>query len=161
MLCRGFITLTTREERYARHSSRDSIFEDFDCPLSDFLHVWLLGAFFACDNHIRFKDNALKLDALLIKLRKERVKRCFCHFVAALNRMVSAHENFRFNDRDNTGFLAKRGITAKRVIISFDAANCRCAANILLWMRNFDYSAPFSKTCAKFVIFREALAQSV
>ena len=69
--------------------------------------------------------------------------------------MRAIHEHFRFDDRHQIPFLAKRRVTRQSLCIRIDA----CLRRDVVANRN--YGTPFCKPRAKFSIFRQPVAQSV
>ncbi len=76
-------------------------------------------------------------------------------FAAPLQRMLAVHEHFRFDDGDQSGFLAQRGIAGQRLRVRLDATP---AGNAIA---HGHHRAPFGKTGAQLRVFSQPVAQSV
>jgi hypothetical protein len=69
--------------------------------------------------------------------------------------MIAVHEHFRFDDGNQSGFLAQRGVARQRVRVGLDAT---LAGNAIA---DGNHRAPLGKTRAHLKVFLEAVAQSV
>ena len=77
------------------------------------------------------------------------------HLAAPLQGMIAVHEHFRFDDGNQTGFLAQRGVARQRVRVGLDATAAR---NII---PDNEHRAPLGKTRTQLKIFRKAVTQAV
>ena len=76
-------------------------------------------------------------------------------FAASLQSMRAVHQHFRFDNRNQSGFLAQRGVARQRVCVGFDATP---AGNAIA---DGNHRPPLGKTRAHLKIFLESVAQAV
>ena len=69
--------------------------------------------------------------------------------------MIAIHQHFRFDDGNQSGFLAQRRVAGQRVRVGLEATTGGKS------LADGEHRAPFGETCAHLGIFRETFAQSV
>ena len=90
-----------------------------------------------------------------VKLGEYRSEHFLRYLTTPLHGMVAVHEHFRFDDGDQSSFLAQRGIASQRLRVGLDATP---AGNAIA---HGNHRAPLGKTCAHLKVLSQAGAQAV
>ena len=88
-------------------------------------------------------------------LGKDDIQGRRCHILASLDAVVAVHQDFRFNDRHDAGFLAQGRVSGKRMGIRAQAV---FTGNTIADMNN---CAPLRELRAEPRVFCKAISQSV
>jgi len=147
--------LAARQERDPRNGSGHGAQETAHRGVGHFVHRRLPGTAQSRKHHIGLQDHPLQHHPLDIKLVENRSQDLLRYLGAALQGMRAVHEHFRFDDGDQSRFLAQGGIARQSMRIGIDAS---VAGNIIT---HGDHRTPLGETGAYLSVFGQAPAQSV
>ena len=119
------------------------------------VHGCLLGQAKPGSTMLGFRIMPSSSHPLRVKLVEDRSQHCLRHLAAALQGVLAVHEHFRLDDRDQSGFLAQRGIARQRLRVGLDAAPAGNA------VAHGDDRAPLGEAGAHLRSTPQAVAQAV
>ena len=148
-------SLPARQKHDARHGRGHGATQTAHGRLGHDRHVGLLWTVRARHDHARLEEHLFEGDAMLAQGDEHAFQRGGRDLFAACDGVAAVHQDFRFDNRRQPGFLAQRGEERQRPGVHLDA---RARGKVL---PNRNHRAPLGETCAQLAILDEPVAQAI
>jgi hypothetical protein len=110
---RIFLGNSSTQEGNTRHGRWDRSGESLDSQSCNFFDIRFVLAVDTANSHGRLQQGTFKHDTTFLKLLVNGRDDTFLDLCGGVNVVVSINQDFGFDDRDKTGFLANTSITGK------------------------------------------------